>query len=102
MTERNTGGKNPKKKEKKGQLTPAQKKLLDTKQISDKRAREVFKGKMTWNEARKQQRAQDSTTMVTRTKVATKVSGSSQGLPSKSKYTKSRFKRGNDGNIKPY
>ena len=95
----------PKKKgtaKKKGTLSAAQKKLLDTQQISDARARQVAKGKMTWNEARKQQRAQDSTKMVTIKKVGTKVSGSSENLPSKRKYKKAQFKRDNKGNVKAY
>jgi hypothetical protein len=95
----------PKKKgtaKKKGTLSAAQKKLLDTQQISDARARAVAKGKMTWNEARKQQRAQDSTTMVTRTKVGKKVRSSSENLPSKRKYTKAKHKRDNKGNIVAY
>lgn len=87
-------------KKKKGGLTPAQKKLLDTQQISDKRASQVAKGKMTWNEARKQQRAQDSTKMATVKQVGHKTSGSSQNTSSKRKYTKASFSRGKDGNVK--
>ena len=87
---------------KKGQLTPAQKKLLDTQQISDKRARMVSQGKMTWNEARKQQRAQDSTKLVSGTRVGKMTSGSSQDTTTKRKYKKASYKRGNDGNIQAY
>jgi len=87
-------------KKKKGGLTPAQKKLLDTQQISDKRASQVAKGKMTWNEARKAQRAQDSTTMATIKKVGKKTSGGSQGTVSKRSYKKATFSRGKSGNVK--
>ena len=97
MAKRTTKKTDPKKK--KGTLSPAQKKLLDTQQISDSRARQVAKGKMTWNEARKQQRAQDSTKMVTIKKVGTQTSGSSENTTSKRKYKKAEFKRDRNGNI---
>lgn len=90
------------KKKAKKKLTPAQKKILDTQQLSDARAKAVSKGKMTWNEARKQQRAADSTKMVSGSKVGTKSRGSSQGLASKRKYRKAEYKRDNKGNMKSY
>ena len=87
---------------KKKTLSPAQKKLLDTQQISDKRAKAVASGKMTYNEARKAQRAQDSTTMATVKQVGRKTEGSSQNTASKREYKKASFSRGKDGNVKAY
>ena len=87
---------------KKGTLTAAQKKKLDTQQISDKLVREVSGGKMSYRQAMKKQRKSDSTSMVNNTKVNKTVRTSSQGLPTKRKAVKARHKRDNKGNIKAY
>jgi len=70
-------------------------------QLSDRLAKRVSGGKMTYDDARKVQRHEDSIASKT-SRVGRKVSGSSQGLPSKRKYTKAKFKIDNKGNKKAY
>tara|TARA_R110000851_G_scaffold291462_3_gene445823 strand:- start:9201 stop:9491 length:291 start_codon:yes stop_codon:yes gene_type:complete len=66
-------------------------------QLSDKLAKSVIKGKMTYAGARKVQRKQDSVASLT-TRVGKKTKGSSQSLGSKRKYTKAKFKIDKRGN----
>lgn len=70
-------------------------------QLSDKLASRVSKGKLTYAQARKKQRAQDSVASRT-THVATKTRSSSQGLASKRTYKKAKFKIDKHGNKVAY
>ncbi len=70
-------------------------------QLSDKLARQVAKGKMTYSEARKAQRKQDSVAMSKKT-VTRKTRSSSQNLPSKRRKSPAKYKLDRKGDIKRY
>lgn len=83
-------------------ITDPRKKLASTanidrsQQLSDKRASMVSKGKLTRAQAEEADRADDAKVSKI-VSVSSKVRGSSQNLPSKSKTTKANFKLDNRG-----
>ena len=94
----------PKKKKATKKKTSAYDKSSHSKsqQISDKLARKVARGEMSYSQARRRQRKADSTTMATKKKVNKTVRTSSEGLPTKRKGVKARYKRDKHGNVVAY
>ena len=74
-------------------------KIRSTQQLSDVLANKVAKKQMTYEEAKSIQDKEDAKAMKT-THVGRQVRGSSEKLPSKTKWTKAKFIRDIRGNIK--
>jgi len=75
--------------------------LSDTQQVSDKLAKKVASGQMSYRQASKIQRKNDSVALGKKT-ISKVTRTSSQGLPTKRKTVAAKHKRGKDGNIKRY
>ena len=93
---KNKGGKH--------EITDPRKKLASTantergQQLSDKNIQAVAKGRKTYEQAMKEDRARDAK-VKTITKVGKETRGSSQGLASKRKYTKATHSINKSGNM---
>lgn len=74
----------------------------NTQQLSDRLAKRVASGRMSYDDARKAQNSQDSKRMSQARKVGTQTQGSSQNTVSKRTYKDAKYKLDNNGNIKAY